>query len=166
LINNNYSCYQEVFMQRFSKKRQAILDCLRSTTSHPPAEWIYANLQAAYPTLSLATVYRNLNQLKDAGVIRSLGVVDGHERFDGNPAPHSHALCCRCGAIIDIEAMNASREMIAAVEQATGFRVSETSLQFRGLCSRCAEQEQASGSNPSIPRMTDHKEEGLSWTKK
>jgi Fe2+ or Zn2+ uptake regulation protein len=131
-------------MQRFSKKRQAILDCLCSTKSHPPAEWIYANLQTAYPTLSLATVYRNLNQLKNAGVIRSLGVVDGHERFDGNPAPHSHALCTCCGSIIDIEDLHPSHEMIDAVEQATGFHITEASLQFRGVCERCAQQEQQS----------------------
>ena len=53
-------------IQRFSKKRQAIYDCLAGTTSHPTADWIYHQLHADYPDLSLGTVYRNLTQLKDA----------------------------------------------------------------------------------------------------
>jgi Fur family peroxide stress response transcriptional regulator len=124
-------------MQRFSKKRQAILDCLCSTKSHPPAEWVYAQLQPDYPNLSLATVYRNLNQLKDAGVIRSLGVLNGHERFDGNASPHSHVACTRCGKILDVEDIQAPPDMIQAVEQATGFSIAEASLLFRGVCSAC-----------------------------
>ena len=46
--------------KRNSKKRDAILEKLKSTTSHPTAEWIYLELKKDYPKLSLATVYRNL----------------------------------------------------------------------------------------------------------
>ena len=34
--------------QRFSKKRQAILDVLASTTSHPSAEWVYMQLKPIF----------------------------------------------------------------------------------------------------------------------
>lgn len=40
------------------KKREAILNCLRSTTSHPTAEWVHAQLKAEYPDISLGTVYQ------------------------------------------------------------------------------------------------------------
>ena len=77
-----------VQMERYSKKREAILDCLRSTDSHPTAEWIYAQLKGEYPDLSLATVYRNLAQLKSSGIIRSVGVVAGLPRFALAPQAH------------------------------------------------------------------------------
>ena len=80
-------------IQRFSKKRQAIYDCLRSTTSHPTADWIYHQLHPDFPDLSLGTVYRNLSQLKNAGLIQSVGVVAGQERFDANISPHTHLIC-------------------------------------------------------------------------
>lgn len=47
-------------MIRYSKKREAILTAIRSTTCHPSAEWIYHTLKPTHPDLSLGTVYRNL----------------------------------------------------------------------------------------------------------
>ena len=47
-------------MIRYSKKREAILTAIRSTTCHPSAEWIYQTLKPTHPDLSLGTVYRNL----------------------------------------------------------------------------------------------------------
>lgn len=128
-------------MQRYSKKRQAILECLRSTTIHPTVEWIYERLQPVYPDLSLATVYRNLNQLKEAGMIRSVGVVNGNEHFDAKIQPHSHAICSHCGAIIDIDDMHVSSQLVNIVENTTGYHISEASLQFTGLCENCLRQQ-------------------------
>ena len=47
-------------VRKHSHKRDAILECLRCTTSHPTAEWVYTQLKPTIPDLSLATVYRNL----------------------------------------------------------------------------------------------------------
>ena len=68
--------------KRFSRKRQSIIECLRSTKEHPSAEWIYNKLKPVYPDLSLATVYRNLKELKEDGAIRSVGVDADNERFE------------------------------------------------------------------------------------
>ena len=70
-------------MERTAKhfrKRDAILTCLRQTTVHPSAEWIYAKLKPEIPDLSLGTVYRNLALFKQQGLITSLGTVNGVER--------------------------------------------------------------------------------------
>ena len=68
--------------RKHSRKRDAILECLRCTTSHPTAEWVYTQLKPPIPDLSLATVYRNLAMFKDEGTIDSVGVYNGLERFD------------------------------------------------------------------------------------
>ena len=83
--------------QNYSRKREAILDTLRSTKTHPTAEWVYLQLKSQYPDLSLGTVYRNLSQFKEDGTIVSLGVVNGQEHFDGDISPHSHFICSHCG---------------------------------------------------------------------
>lgn len=128
-------------MQRYSKKRQAVLDCLRGTTEHPTAEWIYARLKPVYPDLSLATVYRNLNQLEEAGLIRSMGSVNGQERYDANVRPHPHVVCTRCGRMVDVEELPFSEETVHWVEETTGFRIESASLRFSGLCGECREKE-------------------------
>ena len=83
-------------MIRYSKKREAILNAIRSTTCHPSAEWIYQTLKPTHPDLSLGTVYRNLVFFQQQGQVQSVGVVNGQERFDGNTAPHSHFVCTNC----------------------------------------------------------------------
>jgi len=128
-------------MQRYSKNREAILNCLRGTHTHPTAEWIYLQLKEAYPNLSLATVYRNLTALKESGAIRSMGVVNGQERFDAITFQHPHAVCARCGAVIDVPQIQLPPSLIEAVQAETGYTVTETVLQFNGLCAACAKKE-------------------------
>ena len=87
---------------RYSKKREAILAALRGTRTHPTAEWIYQTLKPEHQDLSLGTVYRNLALFQRQGLVRSVGVVDGHERFDAFTAPHSHFVCSCCRSVIDL----------------------------------------------------------------
>ena len=47
---------------RYSKKREAILEAIRSTDTHPTADWVYQTLKPTHPDLSLGTVYRNLRR--------------------------------------------------------------------------------------------------------
>ena len=124
-------------IQRYSKKRQAIIDCLMSTTTHPTADWIYNQLQSQYPDLSLGTVYRNLTQLKDAGVIQSIGVVGGHERFDYNTQPHTHLVCEKCHSVLDVEGVDLPESIFSAAEAATGCKVTGASLRLSGICTDC-----------------------------
>lgn len=123
--------------QRFSKKRQAIYDCLLATRSHPSADWIYHQLRPQFPDLSLATVYRNLTQLKAAGLIQSLGVVSGQERFDAIVEPHTHFICTQCGAVQDLPQMALPQELIASAEADSGCQITGVSLRLTGLCPRC-----------------------------
>ena len=54
--------------------------------------------EGTHPDLSLGTVYRNLLLFQQQGVIQSVGVVNGQERFDADTTPHSHFVCTTCGA--------------------------------------------------------------------
>ena len=57
---------------RNSRQRQRILEILKETKSHPTADWVYKKLKEEIPELSLGTVYRNLNVLKEQGNIEKL----------------------------------------------------------------------------------------------
>ena len=71
------------------RKRNAILECLRSTHTHPSAEMVHEMLREAHPDISLATVYRNLTYFKNQGLATSVATVRGVERFDANTEPHA-----------------------------------------------------------------------------
>lgn len=133
-------------MERTAKhfrKRDAILTCLRQTTVHPSADWVYARLKPEYPDLSLGTVYRNLSLFKEQGVIASLGTVKGVERFDGNTAPHVHYICTGCGAVMDLQGIAVPEELQSAAAMCSGGKISGCQLTFTGICGQCKNQEES-----------------------
>ena len=120
--------------RKHSKKRDAILECVCSTATHPSAEWVYAQLKPQIPDLSLGTVYRNLAAFKQEGIIASFGVVDGMERFERNTAPHAHFVCTHCSAVIDLDGIDPP-QMLA--EQVQCGSVRDCVLTFTGICNQC-----------------------------
>lgn len=64
-----------------SKQKEAILDVLRNTKSHPTAEWIYTKAREEIPNLSLGTVYRNLSLFVSEGMISKISVGDGNDHL-------------------------------------------------------------------------------------
>ena len=119
------------------RKRDAILNCVRCTTTHPSAEWVYENVRTQIPDISLATVYRNLSLSKEQGRIRSLGTVNGVERFDGNTEPHVHFICTQCGGVQDLPEISVPEELNSAVARSSGGRVENCQLSFTGICGEC-----------------------------
>ena len=127
---------------RYSRKREAILAALRSTRTHPTAEWIYQALKPEHQDLSLGTVYRNLALFQQQGLIRSVGVVDGHERFDAFTAPHSHFICTCCRAVIDLPELPPDEALNHAVSEQYGFAVDYHDLTFYGICDECMQSQE------------------------
>lgn len=127
-------------MRKYSRKREAILEAIYASHDHPSAESVYNELKPVYPDLSLGTVYRNIALFKDSGEVASLGVVNGHERFDGKTGPHPHFICQKCGRIDDIETKFDVSAMDMDVETELSCVVTQLDLVFRGLCGRCSEE--------------------------
>ena len=122
----------------FSEKREAIHSVLRENKEHPSAEYIYGTLKPRFTRLSLGTVYRNLQGFKKEGTVRSLAVVDGQERFDGNTTEHAHFICDKCGAVTDLD-IPLPDEIGASVRQ-DGYQIDVRLLFIRGLCPNCTEK--------------------------
>ncbi len=123
----------------YSKQRELIIDVLRRTDQHPTAEAVYRTLKYEHPRLSLATVYRNLNQLCEAGIVKKLHVADSPDRFDGHIAPHCHLCCKVCKQIIDITVPEISwRSFIPKDEK---HRIDDCDVLFYGTCAECVGQD-------------------------
>ena len=122
---------------RYSKKREAILEVIRSTEEHPSADWVYQMLKPEYPDMSLGTVYRNLARFKEEGLIVSVGTVNGQERFDGMVKPHAHFICKTCGSVMDFHGLEQDVEMDRRVEEKYGMKIDHHELVFYGICPHC-----------------------------
>ena len=86
----------------YSKQRELILETLKENVVHPSADYIYGKLKDKLPNISLATVYRNLNQLAENGTILKIEGLENSDHFDHNTHEHHHFLCEKCGRIFDI----------------------------------------------------------------
>ena len=89
---------------RFSAQREAVLNRVMNTNSHPTADWIFDEVRKEFPRISLGTVYRNLNQLVTAGQIREVRD-ENLTRYDGNIKPHEHIKCLQCGELFDVNVL-------------------------------------------------------------
>ena len=127
---------------RYSKKREAILSAIRGTSCHPSAVWVYQQLKPLHPDLSLGTVYRNLAFFQERGLVQSVGVVQGQERFDAIVTPHSHFVCNCCGCVLDLPDVHPEADLAQSVSTQYGFAVERCELTFHGLCPSCLHQNQ------------------------
>ena len=121
---------------RYSKHREDVLKLLQSVTSHPTAEWIYAQLKETDSGISLATVYRNLNQLYELGSIIRIDAGDGIVHYDATVHDHCHFICDKCKNVSDINVPSAPAMKLEA-ERINGVCVTKSNLVFFGLCPNC-----------------------------
>lgn len=124
---------------RYSRQRELILSEMKDRYDHPTADMLYKDLREKEPNLSLATVYRNLNQLADLGTIRRMHTTDGKTRFDGTLSPHEHMHCTHCGKVVDCPP-EFCRVLQNRILEQTGFSVSAYELFITGVCPECAEK--------------------------
>ena len=120
---------------RFSHQRELIKKVVQSTNSHPTADWVYNQVKSSVPNISLGTVYRNLKQLTDEGIIRT--IYDGAlARYDWNRDPHYHMKCTVCGEMIDIQLSNDG--LRRTVKDEYDFEVSDVEITLVGKCNKHA----------------------------
>jgi len=119
------------------RKRTAILEYLRSTTSHPSAETVFTDLKQQIPDLSMGTVYRNLNLFRQQGLASVVATVRGVERFDANTNPHVHFICADCDSVIDLMEMDVPEALKNQASKYSGGRADACQLSFTGICGGC-----------------------------
>ena len=120
-----------------SRQRERILALLRSTDAHPSANWLFGKLKKEFPSLSLGTIYRNIGILVHQGLIGRIAFGSTLDRLDANVSEHYHFICEKCGAIIDLK-IPVVRAMDRRVPASEGFEVHRHSVEFYGLCPKCA----------------------------
>src|SRR5665647_467008 len=122
---------------RNSKQRQAILETLTKQQSHMSAEEIYQTVKMLQPTISLGTVYRNLEVLSETGKTYLTSFADGKARYElAVKGHHHHLVCMKCGEIEDIIACPMAREIESIVES-RDFEPLHHYFEVYGYCRNC-----------------------------
>ena len=129
--------------RRMTRQRQVVLEAVRMNPSHPAVDQLYSEVRKVLPRISLATVYRNLEELVKEGLIRRLEPEQNPMRFDGDVSEHYHVTCTRCGRIEDAAFAAEDRNLDtleAALGRLTKYGIFGHRLEFIGLCTDCARE--------------------------
>ena len=129
---------------RNTMQRDITYSTLKEMSGHPTADDIYQSVHSKYPSISKATVYRNLSDLEKMNLIRRVKKVgEGSDRFDKNMMTHFHAKCSKCGKIYDVK-LDLEEDLINNAKmrmEDEEFSISSYELVFIGTCSECSAKE-------------------------
>ena len=120
---------------RMTSQRIKILEYLKSVKTHPNAEDVYEHVKKDLPSITLATVYRNLNLLAEQGELLKLEI-NNEFRFDADMCYHQHCVCRKCGKIVDVFNKKISEYALKNFESKE-FKASCVTVIFKGLCKKC-----------------------------
>ena len=125
---------------KYSRQREAIYNFLTTRKDHPTADLVSTNIRQEYPSISLGTVYRNLQLLTSIGKIQKIKVGDGTDHFDADISPHNHFYCRKCGSVIDLD-MDSIDEINSIAAKNFDGRIESHIICFTGICGKCLKKE-------------------------
>lgn len=125
---------------KVTPQRLAIYKVLANTKAHPSAEMIFNELQPHYPTMSLATVYKTVEILREIGLLQILNAGEDSFRYDADITMHPHVRCLHCGRVDDLHQVD-SREFVSEVASKTPYQLTGQQFYFYGICPECQDIE-------------------------
>ena len=100
---------------RITPQRQTIIKVIEESEDHPDVDQLYRRSVELDDTISIATVYRTVKLLEEAGVIERLEFGDGRSRYEESGEHHEHLVDIETGEVIEFydEALETMKEQIA-----------------------------------------------------
>jgi Fur family ferric uptake transcriptional regulator len=121
-----------------SRQRQLILGIFLKMEKHPTARDLHEEVRKRYPAIGLATIYRAMKVICDAGLARQTDFADGVKRFEHKYGHehHDHLVCLKCGRIIEV--VNPRLEKLQnELAKKHGFTPVRHRMQIFGTCRKC-----------------------------
>ncbi len=121
-----------------TKQRQTVLCVIRGSDKHLTANEVFDDARRLLPGISFATVYNSLNYLKNQGLIGEIKFGTDANLYDRKLTRHDHALCNKCGKLVDLE-LNIPTKLLEEAANRSKFKPETIELTLRGLCPECSE---------------------------
>ncbi len=119
---------------KVTPQRVAIIEYL-SEYGHLSISKMYELVSKKFPSISLATIYKNVNAMIDNGFLKEVKIIGQDSRYELNYGEHSHVVCRECGKVVDIEME--SDELLKEASKKSNMSVESSSMVFYGVCEGC-----------------------------
>ena len=125
---------------QLTPQRNAVLQVIRESENHLTASEIFEAARRRRSSISYATVYNSLRYLKEAGLVHEISFGNGASRYDRVTERHDHAICTRCGKLVDLD-LNVTDDLMRAAARRSRFKAESIHLTLRGVCPDCRSKE-------------------------
>jgi len=129
-------------------QRRVIYESVMSLDGHPSPEIIYEAVRRKIPSISLATVYKNVRTFLESGMLREVSMHHGSLRVEPNESEHYHLVCTRCRQITDLGPESVLVRPLTGKRRLKGFRVTRIAVDVLGICAACAAQKTSTAIKP------------------
>jgi Fur family ferric uptake transcriptional regulator len=141
MVDENYAKQLRTPGHRLTRQRMLVLEIVRESQEHLDADTIYQRAKARDPNIGIATIYRALARLKEAGLVQEQRLGENHGHFETTQSrPHYHFTCLKCGKIVEFESpqvMRAARQLC----KNEGLQITQIQIHLSGYCSQCREDD-------------------------
>lgn len=124
---------------RITRQRKLVVEVVVGAACLLGADEVYQRCREQDDSISFPTIYRTLDILVDAEVVRKLHFGQGRSWFEwvGQEGHHHHLVCQECGAKLPID--SCPRELIRDVARRNQFKVMDHQFEILGICKECQE---------------------------
>ena len=129
-----------------TKYEQEIYRLINQSEDHMTADQIFSQLKVCYPSISLATVYNNLNKLCGAGAVRRISISGSPDRYD-RAVRHDHIVCSRCGKLTDVR----FEDLTDSLKRQMGEDFLFYDLKVYSICPSCRKSSDPQTSSGDVP---------------
>lgn len=112
-------------------QRVAILKTIEES-GHASVDEIYNILKISFPSMSLATIYKNVNFLRNESVLDEINIRDSKPKYEVVKHSHGHFVCKKCKKVIDFKVESVCNPIHEEIE-----KVDESDVFLYGICKDC-----------------------------
>lgn len=104
---------------------------------HLSVEEIYEQVIVGYPSLSLATVYKNIILMVEKGVLVEVPIMGKKPKYEIVKEDHIHLICTQCGSVSDQACTEELEPLYNAISQQNHFDLVKRQVNLYGVCDKC-----------------------------
>ncbi|MEN8717745.1 MAG: Fur family transcriptional regulator [Sulfurovum sp.] len=132
---NNYTTLLKEYDLKVTPQRIAIVEELYKN-GHMNIDDLYKKLLDKFPSISLATIYKNVNSMIEKLFIAEVKIPNTKSVYELIKAEHAHCVCSSCGKIEDVEID--VENALGQLSNINTFKVDSVDLIFTGTCENCS----------------------------
>lgn len=130
----NYTTILKQYDLKVTPQRIAIVEELYKN-GHMNIDELYRNLLSKFPSISLATIYKNINSMVEKLFLSEVKIPESKSVYELTKTEHAHMVCSSCGSICDI--MLDVSSIVQEASTLTDFKIDSTNIVLNGTCGKC-----------------------------